>query len=960
MKLRDQFPRPRPEESSKKESHPTTEDERYYLTEKDRDLSEKDFIQKYQVSRATYYKAKRDGYFVPGYHTKRGRTAEREQKQKEEQKRKEKETHKLKRGVTARQLQDAGIPKSTSERIAGRGWIRLDEKRYSQEIIQAVESLIVPETEMSPEFWRNAEGEKKTFSHVVLGHLDTDTLSAYVIARDAGHINPDAKITIAQRTKKENLEKADTLTLEVAQIPTPNNEDLLQAKKTLESLGLPTTELERKMSLFSETNQDAYNAQIGNITHEGDQINTAAKQVFQLSGSNINHEALAEHLQEIEVTRNLRVRKNERIGPSYAQIVNQLIKKHRTGGRMTKEQTQELLDDCYELFQHIKTLDTELKFGIPVKGTPFNFVNDRLKKESEEQRELLKTISFLDSKTSINDIRIGLVDAGEAQRGVFGKINSLRDENERPLSEITVLKAAERDNGSHEVKIAIHKSLKGEISLEMLAKTLNAFEVARGTTTLEDDKFGGHYMQIIGSPRERGTTFSAEKIFEMVLEYADQYRYSEDELLDFADRAGLKGARMVFVPGLGKHGVPERAIEYTDTESTEISPELYRSGIYGDLRKVVRESQLELESNSILTPQAHITRLMAIRPEQALKYVQTLPKSEQEKVAYNLILGSTTLLENIEAIATLYTPERNDYLAIPADKLPPWVKSEKDKAASLFSHPESVGNMFEKKVLQTIYKGESKEQCAHVIKSFLEHPSIRDAFSDGEIYGSLDHYALSLATGIDVSTFKEREPINELILNEIPLSVSANMAEFISKKLSTTEIKRILQLIEKTGELVSDNARPRFENAVRPLLEQIGSRGDVEQLRNRELLPGAQIEVHTDTHSRQVVIIEIGRDADMKQAIAEMLQQQTGGEKQQANLTISRLGVIEDSSEESQIEQQAIQEIENLFLDKPEGSEIEIYIQGPATISANVAIAIGKAGIDARFGRWKDGQYVLT
>lgn len=821
------------------------------------------------------------------------------------------------------------------------------------------------ESTLKPELWENEHGEKKEFSKVILGHLDTDTISAYCLARDGGHISSNSEIQIANRTKKGNLENAQILTLEVARTKIPSVRDLQRTKETLESLGIPTTEIDTALETFKSTNEDEFNAKIGNITHEDNQMQTATMQVHMLTGSRNENKNVAELVQSIEVTRDLRIKKNEKVGPSYAQVVNQIIKKHTPEkGRMPKESQQQILDECYSLFQNIKNSAINPRYGIPVEGTPFEFVTESLREESKRQQELLKTVNLEKVRESgVNEYRIGFADGSGAERGVFGKINQLRDEDGRPLSEVTVLKAAQKESGANEVKIAVHKSLQGRVNLEMLAKMLNAVEVSRGITMHEDDRFGGHYLQFIGSPKESGTSLKPEEVYNMVVEYFEQHHIEDEEILEIAESIGLKGARIIYMPGLGPAGLPERGLEYIDTQSTALSPELYGAGVYGDLRKTVRESQIDTEVGQILTNEAYITQLASNNhPEKALKFIQSLPAEEARMLMSSDLVSEmwAKIAENPSHIFQLYTPERSDYLT-PKKSRTEWKKSRKDLSKEQFSYPESIGALFEKNFIEDrlFNDAQSDKEIAATIIKLLDDPRIHDAFTSGEIYGSLHIYALAIATGLKPEIFKNPSTQTRIETTPISSELSQEMYQFIVTDFSTAETKYIISLIEKTRKRIPESEAGLFEEALAPLLSELASREDIESIRERTSFEAITIENNPDNHPRQVAIIQVGRSSNMKDIIGSKLSTETEGEKSLANFILEREGLIEPEEEEYILET-SLESIENIALNAPDGAQIEVYIQAPLSLATQLATEAAKRGIDVRFGTWKDGEYQLS
>lgn len=815
------------------------------------------------------------------------------------------------------------------------------------------------------------------FTKVNVGHLDMDTIGAYCIARSTGLISVDAALAEKQRPATAELTDGYTLNLETTALPLPTVKELEPVRKQLLSLGLDTSSIDEAIAQArnrerTHVTPEQYNSSQGNITHTGEQKYTAAAQMWALTGRKPEITKFAQYLQMVEVTRQFAKKRSTRPLPTFAQLVDRILVANTPtkGQQRSPEQIRAILDESYALYQHAIAQQSEFSQGIDVSGSRFTTYETAIQSAITEQRALLEQLKFEGSLDTPAGVRVGLFDAREAgEKGAFGKINQLRDEHGRLVSEVTVLRGADLAEGQFEIKIAAHRSLTDKVDLQLLAKTLNAFEVVKGQITVHPgDDFGGH-ITIVGSPRESGTTFDAKTIQAVVCEYFEQVQPPDKVLMKFAEERGWNGAHVVYVEGIGDYRVPERAIRYFDTESTSLTPELHESGVYGDKIKLVRVSQIDFEHNQVLSDQALLDRYITDgQADKALRILGSLSPEEQKDIMdipeYALSVWSAAV-QQPRALGRLYCPLESNYFALRVDEMNLWMTSPEDKAAARFNRTDSPTRLFDTVILQEAKKQLSPSDFAQNLKQILATGAIREAFSQGKIYGGLLSEALALATDTTELSAQQNWSAEKIKAAHGPTEVMESMRTFIVQELSTAEIQYLIQFIEEKlyylppTDLEGANAAgAQFVERLRPLLEAIRQRPDIKAILEKPKSEEMLVEKLDDNHTRQVVILEVGRQFNMRDKVAKTVRQETKGEKQGWNVYINRGGVLNKQEELLKIKDRVVTEVEALQRAKPT-AQIELYIQCPVSLSANIAHELGSLGLKIKFGQWINGAYTL-
>lgn len=834
--------------------------------------------------------------------------------------------------------------------------------------------------DLSPENFAKKEGE--SFKKVVLGHLDMDTLASYCLARDNGFINEKTEINVKQRIKKDDLTSPEVLTIEVQGEKIPNIQELQDLKKQLQNFGLDTTDIENRIQTQKQEKltPEQYNAKLGNITHTGEQKFTATAKLFALTGKKPEHQDLALLIQQSEETRTFK-RKKTREGRSYNQIVDQIIKKYLPeSGNISPADLPFLLDEVYDLFTYVKENNLEFTDNIPLETPASNtdpaksafqerkekFARylDAMKRETEKRKEELKDLKLLDTKETPTGLRVTLFDGQKIEvQGVFGKINQLTDDEGKRLSDVTVLVGRSPKKDRHQVKIALHKSLEGRIDLAPLAMVLNLREVLKGDITLEEgsEEFGGHTSKFIGTPKKEGTTIKPEEIFDLVTEYFFEERHTEKELLDFAAANNLKGARVIFVPGTGEKGIPERALQFVDVESSSLSPELYGAGMYGEKLKTVRETQIDFKDNKFLSAKELVEKYFENNQfDKALKVAVSLPKEEAFRILANPSFQDEIFKElvlNQAFAAKIYCPEQEFYFDLPKNSYPEWVKNDKDRAAYRFIEESSASFFVDTFVLAA--NQVNLENFTASLKNILNHEPIRKSFSKGQIYGHLLETATAYAMGVNPHFFRREETnprFNKILQSQ---NSAEEMTAFIANQLSSAEAGYILGLLEEREALLKGQELEEFRSLKKNLVEKIQSRTDFKEIKKIKPYPEVSIETQETSEKRKVLTIEIGRQSHLKEQIEEKLKNDPKENKKQVDVALIRNGFVLNPSEQTYIEDQIVESVLNLHGQDPE-NEFEIYVQAPLDFIANISYQLGKREIKVRFGKFKQGKFVLS
>jgi|GEM_PF-2751341 len=851
--------------------------------------------------------------------------------------------------------------------------------------------------ELSPDNFAKKEGEQ--FQKVVLGHLDMDTLASYCIARNSGFVAAETPVEVKQRTKEDDISSPDVLTVEVQGEKIPSIKELHALKKQMRGFGLDTTAIDEKINILktSKATPEQYNASLGNITHTGEQRFTAAAQLFALAGSKPEYQNLALMIQQSEETRSFK-KKKKKEGRSFNQLADQIIKKYTpTKGKMPPEDLQTLLNEVYDVFSYVKDSGLEFTDNIPLDKPAttsqesqklFDNTKDRfaeyfatMQAEAEKRKEELQGLELLASKETPSGTRIALFDGQKVEaKGVFGKINQMTDDTGRRLSDVTVLIGKSPKEGHHQVKIALHKSLEGQIDLAPIAMFLNLQQVLKGDLKLESgtEEFGGHTNKFIGTPRRQGTTIPPQEIYNLLFEYLEEEHHTEEELLEFAKnfefekdgekQIGLKGARVVYVPGTGEYGIPERALQFVDVESSSLSPELYESGAYGEKLKTVRESQIDFEQQKILTEQELVENYFASNQvEKALKVAMNLPQKE----AFDILSKPSfqdklfTALTNNPAFAKMiYCPEESHYFDLPAASYPNWATSPEDKATFRFMNGSSASHYVDTYALtsQEMRTISNPEVYLESLQQILLSKPIRESFSADHIYGHLLEKVTAFATRTNPNFFRrEREnPVYSRLL--IDPAISDEISAFIANKLSTAEVRYISILLNERESLLKGQKLKEFSKEKDKLMELIGHREDFKEFALDKPYPNVSIEIQDPPdieNRRKILTLEVGRHSNLRQNLQELLAKDRFDDKESIDASFKRNGFVTNPSEQSYIVGQLVEAVLNINSREPD-SKFEIYVQAPIDMVASLAYQLGQKNIDIRFGQWKQNRYVLS
>ncbi|MBU1118285.1 hypothetical protein KKH43_00185 [Patescibacteria group bacterium] len=830
---------------------------------------------------------------------------------------------------------------------------------------------------LSPEHFAKKEGE--SFSRAILGHIDMDTLASYCLARDLGYISAQTPIEVKQRTKKDDLTSPDVLAIEVQGEKVPTLMELETLKKQLAGVGLETGSIDTRIQFLEEegVTPEQYNAKQGTITHTGTQKFTATAQLFALTGSKPEYQNIALLIQQSEETRTFK-HKMKRSGRGFIQIVDQIIKKYTPKGKtISPENLEPLLNEVYDLFTYIQETGLEFTDNIPLdmpasdskeaqllfaeKQDRFSAYLEAMQAETETRNEELKGLELVRMNETATGLRVALFDATHVEtKGVFGNINQLQDEEGRRLSDVTVLIGKSPQKERYQVKIALHKSLQGKIDLSLLAKVLNIKEVLKGKIVLEEgsEEFGGH-NKFIGTPKREGTTIHPNEIFELVTEYLSEKHLSEKELLDFATSQGFKGTRIVFVPGTGDNGFPEKALQFVDGESTSLSPELYSAGMYGDTLKTVRESQINVTEGTLYTDLELIDRYNENgQRARALKLIYSLEKEERDTLLANPEFQEKVILELLQNPSfgeKIYCPERNTYFNLPSEKLFAWLTTPEDKAMFQFLEKNSASSFIDHLIVEkVIHEG---AEFSDKLQKILQQKPIREAFSQGEQYGNLLTCALAYASKTN-PLFFDREKIDPPYQKfDIDKETQHAMAEFIARELSTEEIKTIWVLIHEKKTDLQGEKREEFEKNVNDLLNLIKERPDFNAIEERSFYEKVTVEKEETKNPHQTYIIELGRRSNMAETLRTQLAAR-GGEAE-INFSLSRNGLLMNVHEQTYIEEQILEEIMRTYRATPE-AQFDLYIQAPQSLIANLGLKLGQKNIPIRFGQWIQGLFYLT
>lgn len=818
------------------------------------------------------------------------------------------------------------------------------------------------------------KGKERRFRKVILGDIDVDTVVGYCIARSKGIIDKNTEVVITNReVPAEEINDPAVLTIE-ASLPavagTISVERLQEAKETLLSLGLPTTEIEKRIADAQTQTPQQERAKRGIVSHTGTEQYCAAAQLFALTGADPRLAHIAAYAQRIEVTRRFpRVKKAEIVGPTFVELMYAVIEKHKPHGGIKKEQIAPLLDELQLLFEHTVSQQEKILNGIAVGGTPFTSLAETIEKKRMKQSELLEQIKIEQRAETSTGIRVVLVNGTESDRGAFGKLNTLFDENGRALAEVTVLKGADG-----KIMISVHKSLQSKrIDLLQLASILNAEEIAKDEIVLDtSNQFGGHDVkegkaksQIIGSPRETGTTLKPEHVYDVVFEYIDQQRYTKEELEAFAERQGWKGVLIVPVEGSGAMRVPELCIRYVDTKSAAATPELSLSGVYKKRVRVLKESQLNLAEGRIMTDtELFEGYLKNGQADRALKILERFSATEREALLGNEQYRTTLwqrIISEPRFLRELYCPLTREYFSTHPDKNNAWIETTLDKATASYLHPHSGRFIFDTMIINGQRNTLTSEEYSRDIQQMLLAEPVREEFSQGRIFGRLLTEAFSIATNTQSVDPYTQWNAQRLQPGKVTTAEQQNMIEWMMNTLSTEEVRYLRQLIEEkiqnTPVDSNDTHMLAFVERLRPFITALKKREDWSAILEQQSQNKTSIERKKDSHHRKVVVLEIGRQANMVQNVERTIQEYIPG-KQSWNVAIRRGEFLGSREALLDIVRETIEEIQTLATEN-ETTEIDLYAQCPISVLGLIAYECGQQGVKANFGQWINGQYQL-
>lgn len=813
---------------------------------------------------------------------------------------------------------------------------------------------------------------------VYMGDFDMDTAMGYCIARHQGYVQPEAKLIIRNHAVPQEM-AADPGVLKIeASIDAPAETNTEEERKELEierrvlqRLQQPTHDVDARLKALTETTAEQRMAKRGVVSHTGEQQFCAAAQLFALTGREDALKYVATYTQMVEVTRSFpRVQMERSVGPTLTQLVYAIKEKYAPQGGIKAEVIPQMMEEIYQLFQHAVAQGENLFQGIPLQGTPFAEYATTIQQKKERQREQLQDIRIEQALETATGVRVAMVDGTATTSGAFAKLKNMVDEHGRPLAEVTVLRGADG-----QVKVNVHDQIKN-IDLLQLAGILNAKEIGKGEIELSaDNKFGGHDVkkkrsgaagsQIIGSPRETGSSLRPEEIFAIVTEYIEQPRPTKKDLEAFASDTGMKGAVVVSVPGFGPRAVPELGIQYVETRSAQVDPTLASGGVYGDRLRMVRASQIDFAEKRVRSGRELFEQyLRSGQSERSLKMLTQIGDQDRAELlqspAHLNALWERTV-NNPRAIPEVYAPVGREYLAPHFKQMNVWMGTDEDRARASFVNPESARYMFDTTVMDYERTHRAPGEFAAQLQQMLRHPEIRAQFSSGRIFGRLLTEVLAIATQTEtVSPYQRWKPEDIAQSERWPEELAGEMREYIVGELSVQEVRYMRATVERQLRNIADPAaRAQFIERMRPLVEALKTRPDYADIIAEDAAEHTHIERRADTHPQKVVLLQIGNreGADMKGGVEKRVRQ-LYPDKNSWDTSISRDAFLANREELLHIVNSTVMEVEALARQE-ETQTVDIYALCPISILALVADRLANRGIHANYGQWINGVYEL-